>query len=312
MMLNLNVFILKIIKPAPGRVIITALLALTLFSGKSSFADVVWLKNGSILLGEISSAESDGITIKTFGESRKIPQRDLLKSEKTLENLKNLKVDITLRDGSVIKGKLQNYDEEIGILVDIDFGSLTLPVQSIKEIIDINQKIKNSGYNYLAGASLGYYVPSGSAGKFSSSYTASIFFEMDTAVMRGLYAGAGFSYLDMKHENTSLEYSMFTLEPYMSYKFMDFRNSNNGSISTLIPFVKLGFGLSYISLKDNRASAVSSSVSELNPVMSAGIGIDTEISQYLMLRLSGDWKIVPQSSGLFNTAGLSLGIVYGF
>jgi len=55
-------------------------------------------------------------------------------SEKRLDNIKKLYIAIQLKDGSIIKGTIQNYDEEIGVLINTGLGQNTIPVSSIKEI----------------------------------------------------------------------------------------------------------------------------------------------------------------------------------
>lgn len=268
------------------------------------------MHDGNIYLGKIVKTDSSGIVIESFGQTLTISQSDILRSEKNFDSFKDVTADIKLRDGSLIKGKIQNFDDEIGIYVDIDFGTITLPVASIKEISNGEQKIKNNGYNYLAGLILGYYQPIGGDGKFSSSYLTTAFIEKNTPFIRGLYTGAGFSYLDLNHENTNLDYSMFILEPYFSYKFLSFRNS--GITDRIIPFARIGFGLSYITLEDGRPSAGVKSSSELNPVISAGAGFDLVIANDIMMRISMNYKVVPQSSEIFQAASLNLGAVYGF
>ncbi len=285
--------------------------ALVLFLSTNAMADVIMLHDGNIYLGKITSTDSSGIVIETFGQTLTISQSDILKSEKNFDSFKDVTTDITLKDGSIIKGKIQNYDEEIGIFVNIDFGTITLPVESIKEITNNILKIKNNGYNYLTGLTIGYYQPMGGTGKFSGSYLTTAFIEKNTSLVRGLYAGGDFSYIDMQHENSSLDYSMLMLEPYLSYNFFTFKNSSS-FLHRLIPFVRIGGGLSYIMLKDNRPTAVTESSSELNPFISAGAGFDMEIIPSLLLRTSACWYIVPQSSETFQASAISIGAVYGF
>jgi len=289
------------------------LISVMIFSFSSfAAADVIMLHDGNIYLGTISKTDSSGIVIETFGQTLTISQSDILKSEKNFDSFKDVTTDITLKDGSIIKGKIQNYDEEVGLFVNINFGTITLPVESVKEISNGEQKIKNNGYNYLAGLTLGYYQPLGGDGKFSGSFLTTAFLEKDSTLFRGLFIGAGLSYFDMNHENSDLIYSMFILKPYLSYKFLTFRKSSNILINRFIPFSRVGCGFSYIKLKDGRPNADSSSSIELNPVISAGAGFDVVITKNVIFRLAADWAIVPQSSEMFQAASLNFGAVYGF
>lgn len=281
-----------------------------LLLGGAATADVILLYNGNIYLGKITNTDSNGIVISTFGQSMTITQSEILKSDKSLESIKGISTDITLRDGSVIKGKIQNYDDEVGIFVNIDFGTVTLPVQSVEGITDTGQRIKYNGYSYIAGFTLGYYMPSGGGGNFNGAFLGTAFLEKDSTLMRGLYLGGSFSYMDMNHDNTDLDYTMLMLEPYISLKYFGFRNSSS-FLKRFVPFATLGCGFSYIRLKDQRESASDSSSSELDPVFSAGIGFDVEIQWNLMLRANSVFKAVPQSAGMFTATVFSLGVVYG-
>ena len=113
---------------------ITLVSVMILFLSSIASADIVWLKDGGICLGEIEIVDPTGITIKTFGETKKILQSEIVKSEKRLDNIKKLYIAIQLKDGSIIKGTIQNYDEEIGVLINTGLGQNTIPVSSIKEI----------------------------------------------------------------------------------------------------------------------------------------------------------------------------------
>lgn len=282
-----------------------------LFLSYNAMADVIMLHDGSIYLGKIIRTDSNGIVIETFGQNLIISLNDILKSEENIDNFKDTITDITLKDGSIIVGKIQNYDEEVGLFVNIDFGTITLPVESIKKITNRIQKIKYNGYHYLTGLTIGYYQPIAGSGKFSGTYLLTAFVEKNTFLLRGLYVGGDFSYLDMQHENSSLNYSMLMLEPYLAYNFFTFKNSSS-FLNRFIPFVRVGGGLSYIMLKDNRPNSVTDSSSELNPLISAGAGFDVEIISAILLRTSACWYIVPQSPETFHMSAISIGVVYGF
>ena len=207
---------------------ILSILFVITFTSSPAYSDVVWLQNGKIYLGEINTAESDGITIKTFGETRKISMEDIFKTEKTLDSLKYQQIDITLKDGSVIKGKIQNYDEEIGINVNIDFGNITLPVQTVDSITDQNRKKHYGGSDINVGITGGYYCLLGEASNsFNNFFKLTLFAEFNTGLVRGLFAGIDIAFTFMDYSGKeNLSFSMYSLQPYLIYRFFNFRNSS--------------------------------------------------------------------------------------
>jgi len=276
------------------------------------YADVVWLQDGGILLGEIVTAESDGITIKTFGEKRKVFQKEIIKSEKTLDNLKNRQSDITLKDGSVIKGKILDYDEEIGINVDIDFGNITLPVQSVSSITDQKQKKHHRGADINIGFTGGYYYLLGEASdSFNNSYRLSFFAEFNTGLTRGLFAGVDAAYTFIDYSGTQdLSFSMYSVQPYLLYRFIDLRNSSS-FMNRVVPFISAGIGGAYI-IKENSSDSGLNEMNELNMTYSIRPGADIELIDNLWLRIYTGFESVPQKSNSLHQVVFNTGIMYSF
>ncbi|HXK37041.1 MAG TPA: hypothetical protein VJ553_05675, partial [Candidatus Paceibacterota bacterium] len=73
-------------------------------------ADVIELKDGTVLFGTAVVEGTTGIAISSFGQKRTIPQSDILLLEKDLAAFSATEVEIRLPDRSVLKGKIRNYD----------------------------------------------------------------------------------------------------------------------------------------------------------------------------------------------------------
>lgn len=291
--------------------ILTVIFLITLTSSPA-YSDVVWLQNGKIYLGEINTAESDGITIKTFGETRKISMEDIFKTEKSLDSLKYQQIDITLKDGSVIKGKIQNYDEEIGINVNIDFGNITLPVQTVDSITDQSRKKHYGGSDINVGITGGYYCLLGEASdSFNNFFKLNLFAEFNTGLTRGLFAGIdiAFTFMDYSGKD-NLSFSMYSFQPYAIYRFFNFRNSSS-FMNRVVPFVAAGMGIAYL-IKENSSDSGLNEMSELNFTYSLRPGTDIEIIENLWLRIYTGFESVPQKSNSLHQIVFNTGVMYSF
>jgi len=124
-------------------------------------ADVIELKDGTVYLGTAVVDDVAGITISSFGQERTISQSDILLVSKDLAAFSATEVEIRLPDRSVLKGKIRNYDEEIGLLLETYFGAITLPPKAIEAIQDPVQRELFFGVPFQAGLVAGYQWPLG-------------------------------------------------------------------------------------------------------------------------------------------------------
>ncbi len=276
-------------------------------------ADVIRLQNGQIFLGKVIRADSQGIVVESFGERREFSQMEILKNEKDLSTLKVEYCDIYLKDGSILKGKIENYDEEVGILVNIDFGSITLPVKSVKEVNNPVQKKYYSGNSVQIGIGGGYFTPFGNLkDKYKSGYNFSLFAEFNPNLMRGLFIGGDLTYFPVDYKASSdVNYNIFTVQPYVMYRFLFLKNSTS-FIRNLTPFASLGIGFGYVVLKDKRAGASSSEKSEIDLAYNLKLGGDYQIKHNIAVRLFAGWQTVTQKSDSLNMMLLNAGVLYSF
>jgi hypothetical protein len=283
------------------------------FSFTAVYADVIRMQDGRILLGKVTSTDSQGIVINSFGQSYNVSQNEIAKSEKDFASLQKQPVEIYLKDGSIIKGRIQNYDDEIGILVNIDIGALTLPVQNVKVIEDPDQRIYYNGYPFQIGFSAGYFLPQGDAAKsFDNGMNFSLFFEFDSGLYRGLFWGVDLKWFSLKYsKNSDYSYSMMSGDVYAMYKFLFFRSSQS-LLSHLVPFVSLGGGPAYITLEDKRSDAVQEYYSEVDIKLTATAGFDVMIGSRAFVRAGAQYFIITQKKTPFNAFNCFIGSAVSF
>lgn len=210
---------------------------------------------------------------------------------------------------SIIKGKIQNYDEEVGIFVNVDFGAITLPVQTIKEISDPVKKKYYNGLPVIFGFSGGYYIPyAGLAPDFESDFSFSAFAEFDSDFVRGLYIGGEFSAINIDYKVDDSEFSIYTFQPYAIYKFLQMRKKSS-LINRFIPFVSAGMGGAYIIRKSPLNTKTET---ELDTVLNIKTGFDINITERLGTRFYTGTETILQNSSKFNRVFFNAGIIYSF
>ena len=125
------------------------LFLLTLAGSLSAVAgrgDVIHMKDGRIYIGKVVTASAGGVTVEAQGRTFTVDQMDILKTDENISALKELPIEVVLNDGSVIKGTVSDYDEEVGFLIDLEIGSLTVPPGSVRRIENPEQRNYYNGY----------------------------------------------------------------------------------------------------------------------------------------------------------------------
>jgi small nuclear ribonucleoprotein (snRNP)-like protein len=276
-----------------------------------AFPDVIRLKDGTIYLGQVTTASDEGVVLAALGKTIRIPTSEISKTETDLEALRNQALELALKDGSVIRGKVKDYDGEIGLFVDLEFGEITIPPESLGSIQDPVQRSRSRGYPIQAGISAGYYQPVGSLGSsFGSNFSISAFAEFNLKIVRGLYAGVDFSHLFLTYKpDADLSYGISALTAGPIYRLLLLRTSNLPFIKDLVPWAGLSAGVAYVAVRD-RAAATSNG--EMDPVFGASLGLDYHVWARLLVRLSGRWLLLPQSASAFHLLAGGLGLAYSF
>ena len=276
-----------------------------------AFPDVIRLKDGTILLGNVTTASEDGVVLAALGKTIRIPTSEISKTETDLEALRSQALELLLKDGSVIRGMVKDYDAEIGLYVDLEFGEITIPLESLGSIQDPVQRNRSRGYPIQAGISAAYYQPVGSLGSsFGSNFSISAFAEFNLKIVRGLYAGVDFSHLFLTYKaDADLSYGISALTAGPIYQLLLLRTSNLPFIKNLVPWAGLSAGVAYVAVKDQAAAA---SYGEMDPVFGAGLGLDYHAGARFLVRLSGRWLLVPQSASAFQLLAGGLGLAYCF
>lgn len=297
--------------------IMVAVLAINVFLGTLSvvYADAIIMKNGRIYLGKIISATAKGIVIESLGKSYTISQTDIVKSGQDVRLLSGINVSVEMMDNSFIKGEVDNYDDEVGLLLKTDFGLLTLPADKIKSVTDTGQKGAFSGNYFHLGITSGVYFPIGSFGKsFSLQPFVSVLGEVNSRFARGLYFGAELGYLFMKYRQPAVKFNSFYLDAYVQYRFLQLRGLKTGP-RILVPFFGAGAGVLYVARRDDRSLSRifwRTRKQDMNALYVASLGLDIYAHNNVIVRISGGWRGVQQKSSLLNSFNAGAGIIWAY
>ena len=290
------------------KVSLTFIMMLFVFS-VSLQADVIRMKDGQIYIGKILSIDEKGVEIDASGEKIRVQSGEILKTETDFNSLKGMAIGITLKDNSVINGKYQNYDSDIGFLVEIEFGIITVPLANIKRIEDPVQKEKsvlNVGQIGLAAG--GYFMVGELASAYSSNIKVALFAEFSfDFILPGLYVGAAFAFHNMNCTvSTDAAYLLFDLQARIIYRFIAMR-SLDSFLKNIVPFIGIGTGAA---LPVKTASGLTSM--EVDLLLSGLFGFDIFLNDNIIVRVNAEWLSIPQSSLWFHSIAVNAGIAYAF
>lgn len=287
------------------------LAALLAFAGPVH-PEVIMLENGTIFLGKVVSLNSVSTVINQFGKDNTVPTTAILSNMKDVSSLKKTAVSIVLKDDTTITGTIENFDDEIGVLANIGFGTLTIPVSSIKTMYSGAQRQHYLGSPRKFGGTLGLQKVTGEfAGDFSLFPRICLYGEFMIPGVRGLFAGIDLSFRAMAYAGSDeLDYRTFSLRPYLVYSFLGFR-AQSGFFSRTVPFVSLHLGVAYSTLEDNRPFATANIVNELNPEGALRFGFDIDLNRNLGLRIAAEYAVILQDGGSYGDLSFMLGLHYG-
>jgi hypothetical protein len=275
------------------------------------FPDVIRMQDGTIYLGKVVKAEGGAVVLEAFGKELRVSSSDILKSESDYETLRMQPVEVLLKDGSVIRGKVKDYDPDIGLLVDIDFGALTIPLESLSAIEDPQQRTRFEGFPVQFGLMVGFSAPVGPLSTtFGPGFTARLFAEFNLGFLKGLYAGVDLSQFFVSYlPDETLSYSLTTATAGPVYRLLVLRTSPIPVVRDLVPWLGLGAGIAYVGVRD---SAGSSANGEIDPVGCVSIGLDFYAGKRLLIRLDERWLVIPQTTTALHLLTTGLGVAYSF
>ncbi len=286
---------------------------LLLFLLNAAYADVIQMNNGDIHLGRANVTNPESIEIETFGKKIYVQQKDIRSIEADITSVESTHVEVILPDDSILRGRIKNYDDEIGLFLKTSFGEITIPAAGVKQIYDTNQRTHYYGDMFMVSLTGGYYFPFSNLGSnFDADFLAGLTCETNLRVVRGLAVGVHGIFLPMDYTPSEhVTYRGYGMMGRISYRYGDLRFSSLMVINRIIPFAGIEAGGMYITVKDKRDTAPLDVRNELSAAGTVFIGADVIVWRGIALRLEGGMLSLYQSS-LYPAFFYSGGINYVF
>lgn len=250
------------------------------------------------------------MTLKSMGTVRTVSSTDVLRTEKGLKDISEMTVQVVLKDGTSIRGKLTDFDEEVGLFIDIGFGTLALPIAVIARIEDPERIAVYHGTKMSLGLSGGISSPLNS--DYGLSGGGGVLAEIKTGLVRGLYVGfsLGGEYLaytaDSNVKIINADFQIYSLYKVLAlgevFPAMEFLN----------PYVSLGIGGTLVTLLDSRVDAPVDQRGILSFSTAFALGLEWKLPANIGLRTGGELDGVLQTGGLFLIPKARLALLYGF
>jgi small nuclear ribonucleoprotein (snRNP)-like protein len=273
------------------------------------WSEIVFMDDGTIYIGSIIGAESGGMRYLAYGREESLRSDAIQRTEKDLKVLEGLPVTVELMDGSLLRGTIADFDAEIGLFLDIAFGVLTIPNQSIKSIVDPARRVRYAGTPFLVRGGASFYFPIlDAASRFGPSIAVDLDAEWSVPILRGLFAGfdARYSFADFIPVATA-QYGFTSVAPEVSYRFL-FLRTREDFLRSLTPFVSVGMGPVYVSLVDT--TAYPPVMGELSLGINAKLGLDIDFWEGLGIRLQGRGDLYIQQGSPFISLSAGLMVSY--
>lgn len=285
----------------------------------SLHADTLVSKTGRVYIGAIQSKTADQTDILAFGKKESIPASDVESSGSSNAMLAGKKLFVTLKDGSMIQGKLRDFSEEVGLYLDSEIGAITIPDAKIAQI-DLNAAAEPATAGAPVSASSGMQLKLGIFG--SASYP----FISDT--MKQGFGGGGYGEISAAGKfvsgfgvaatfeaiaatQTSLRFSETSIYAYARKVFLPLGAFSASNLKKLGLAVTLGFGGGYMHLSDSRSGNLSPN-GEAYALTVLKTGAEYPFTRTVMFRFDivNTFRIVA-GKNLWKP-GIEMGAVYAF
>ncbi len=273
-------------------------------------ADTVVLSDGEVLFGSVERTGPGEAVVRPLGGDETRLVHGVAKIDAGLDPLLGNALEFTLKDDSVLRGKLVDVDEELGVFADISFGVLRLPFGAIKRTLIYDDfRASERGVSATLGLSALGAIGSDS---FGLSFAPRLGLESSLPGSDALGVGEAIDYFAMSYRlSDEVNYGIANLTAYLRVKLLPlFGRSESKSIFS--PYVELGGGLGFIAVADYRADAQNENYGTINAQARAAIGIrGVRLSPRLSLGARCDLCAVFQRSRPFWLLGGGLALRYG-
>lgn len=282
-------------------------------------AETLLTKSGRVYLGTVQAKTADQTDILSYGKKESVPASEIESSAPSNAMLAGKKIYVTLKDGSLIQGKLKDFSEEIGLYLESEIGAITIPDAKILQI-DMNPSAEQAMPASPSPAARGLQLHLGLLGSASYPFTSDTlkqgfgggsYAEISTAgkFVSGFGVAAAFEAISATQ--SSLRFSETIVYAYARKVFLPLAAFSASNLKKLGFALTLGFGGGYMHLSDSRSGNLSPN-GEAYGLTVVKTGAEYPLWRTMVLRFDivNSFRIV-SGKNLWKP-GVELGVVYAF
>lgn len=273
-------------------------------------AEVIFLRSGEIVIGQITGASPGTISIQSFGQKRDIASKDVLKTVNSLNDIKDNAVVVILKDGTNIVGKPVDVDDELGFFVDIGFGNLALPIDSILMVADPQRRQSYVGVsvNFTALGLISLPLNSNYNYSFGGAFSS----ELRLAQLREFYINPVITFYHLDYSaDSAIDFYNAQIQLNLLYKVLAFGEIFS-ALEFFVPVFGIGVAGTLINLYDTRPEAVVSPRGLLTFSAQGFGGFELRLPWNFSLKTLAEMESIFQTSGIFWNFKAYAGLGYGF
>lgn len=275
------------------------------------FGEVVYLNDGQVLIGTLAKPVAGLIDFTGSIKNLRLEPKDIRKTESDIHSLLDKDLEVMLKDHSVIRGRYVDFDEELGLFVDISFGTLDLPLAQIDTIYLVDAKKSRDQPKSVVG--VGFYLALPIQSDVTGlSYMPSLSFESKLPFLHGIYLGENVDYVIMSFKaSNDVAFRIAGFSLIISAKLIPLF-SGRETTKLFSPYISLGAGSALISIIDNRAGAQNQYYGTFNFLSKLKLGVEIGPLPHFSIDAGGGLAMIMQQSGPFWLASGGLTFRYDF
>gem|GEM_PF-2239659 len=298
---------------------LNSIFAALLFCVMSLHADTLVSKAGRVYIGAIQAKTADQTDILAFGKKESVPASDVESSGSSNAMLAGKKLYVTLKDGSLIQGRLKDFSEEVGLYLDSEIGAITIPDAKIAQI-DLNAAAEPASVTTPTSAARGLQLQLGVLASASYPFISDTlkqgfggggYAEISTAGKFVSGFGIAATFEAIAATQSTLRFSETSVYAYARKVFLPLGAFSASNLKKLGFAVTLGFGGGYMHLSDSRAGNLSPN-GEAYSLTILKTGAEYPFARTVMFRFDivNTFRIV-SGKNLWKP-GIEMGAVYAF
>jgi hypothetical protein len=291
---------------------IAAIAAIILALSHDAGAEALLIASGEIIIGTLDPSVTEGVSLKdAAGVETRLKSQDIVRAEDSARGFVGEALEIVLKDGSVIRGSLVDYEEEIGFFIDISFGTLDLPPDQVRAVYLSSMRKTKDPPAMVLGCGLSLLLPAGTD-QFGPSFAPYLAFQTKLPGLRGIYVGEELGLMIMDYRAAGdVRCLIADLSLGLTAKIVQMLERRK-SIGILNPYVGLDGGIAFIRIIDDRPDAQNEFYGTMNGRLRATAGLEISPFDHFTIDLGAGACAIAQEGSPFWIISAKVAARYDF